>query len=775
MMMYKGIFYYQLVFFMLIQMMFVQSAFSTTLAENHVVLVEIPAFSLEPINDTVCENQEASFIVSASFANSFQWQVDKGAGFVDLANDAQYSGVTSNQLTVVMTTLTLNSYSYRCVAIGVSNVNSSVVKLKVNPLPVITSENTATTCNNVPFTYTVTTGLEITPTFKWMRTQMGVNSANSGTTNDSFTETLSSSTSAVATYKLNATTAEGCTNAIDFLLYVTISPLPTGKLSIVPQACDGDSLILTATLTGTAPFDYTVSGEGMTPETISASNLNITTRNVAPEVETANYSITNLKDATGCTSVSMTGAAIQINPLPSAIISYDQTICQGTSAKIDFDLSNGTPHYNVVYTYYAVASPETITTVTLSNLTSLSDTLQVNPASSTVYKIVSVTDSKGCKAMLDPLNEAIISITPRPNVVANFPSAVICSGNSPNISLSSTVIGTESETSFKWVITNPSNSLVGFSNPGNGNFITDEIINNSGFIETIKYTVTPNYLGCSGTSKDVSVLIRHKTMPILFDQSNICTGTKLKLKTNSFPVGEGARYIWTLDPPINTTSDADTLAFTLAQDEVVQVTYIDLCGTYNTSVAVALKVKEAVAIKYVYVDSCLGFDTKFTPVNLSSAENTTIIDGWKWKFGNLGYPLEDSIVTTFADPQASFKFGAADVFNVTLTAFSEGCEVGKTIQPLKINGQFCTVGIENYNLMSAGISPNPATDLIKITLTTNISGTVSLVDLNGNIVLSKTVSGDQCSIDTTYIENGVYVLNITTASETVTKQVVLVK
>ena len=653
-----------------------------------------PVISNTVLTGTVCSNDAFNYTATSNVANaSFAWTRAVGTNVTNAAASGNTSAISE---TLTNTSTQVGSAQYVITPTGPAPTSCagtpSTVDVTVNPLPVITSANTAITCSNAPFTYTITTGLATSPTFKWTRAQSGVNAANSGTTNASFTETLISATSTVITYKLNATTAAGCTNVLDAPLDVTVAPLPTGKLTIAPQVCDGDSPVLTATITGSAPFDYVISGGGMSPETVTASSLNITTRNVTPGAGTATYAITNLKDATGCTSVSMSGISTQVNPLPEAVISYDQQICQGTSAKLGFDLSSGTANYNVTYKYYPVTSPGTITTVPINNLTSLSDTLLVSPSSSTVYKIVAVTDSKGCKAIIDPLNEAIITVIPRPNVVPSALSTIICSGGFPNVSLASTAVGTETGTSFKWVVTNPPSKVSGFTNPGAGVTILDVIKNASGRDATVKYNITPTFLSCDGAAVDVLVKVRAETEPVLADLIDICPNTAIELKTNSFPVGGGASYIWTVDPPVTTTSDRDTLALTLDQDEIVQVTYIDACGVAHPSAPVALKVKQEVTITYKHGDSCMASVTPFWPINLSDASNVTVIDGWKWNFGN--YIIAgDSALSTKMHPETTFQYNVAGTYDVTLKAMSEGCEVGKTVVPIIIKD--CTVEVTN--------------------------------------------------------------------------------
>ena len=113
------------------------------------------SISLHPSNKTVPINTNTTFVVVASGNNiQYQWQANKGAGFVDLADSGQYSGVTTDTLSVSNLTMTNDNYIFRCVVSSgqcdtVSNsavltvdnsatVNqlSSQIAIKVYPNPV---------------------------------------------------------------------------------------------------------------------------------------------------------------------------------------------------------------------------------------------------------------------------------------------------------------------------------------------------------------------------------------------------------------------------------------------------------------------------------------------------------------------------------------------------------------------------------------------------------------------------------------------------------------
>lgn len=68
----------------------------------------------QPADKTVCENQQATFSITAQDVTSYKWQVDEGTGFFDLANGINYSGVTTATLTVNNTPFGFDGNMYRC-------------------------------------------------------------------------------------------------------------------------------------------------------------------------------------------------------------------------------------------------------------------------------------------------------------------------------------------------------------------------------------------------------------------------------------------------------------------------------------------------------------------------------------------------------------------------------------------------------------------------------------------------------------------------------------
>jgi hypothetical protein len=92
----------------------------------------------QPTNQNTNLSNNGQFnVTSSDLAATYQWQTDVGLGFgfQNLSNIGQYSGVTSNQLSVLNTTLNNNNQLFRCVLTSDQcNANSNVISLTVNDL-----------------------------------------------------------------------------------------------------------------------------------------------------------------------------------------------------------------------------------------------------------------------------------------------------------------------------------------------------------------------------------------------------------------------------------------------------------------------------------------------------------------------------------------------------------------------------------------------------------------------------------------------------------------
>jgi hypothetical protein len=93
--------------------------------------VTIP-ITKQPKSITALVAADATFSISHSGSNvSYQWQVNKGSGYSDVADDATYSGATKSVLKITAVTSGMNGYLYKCKLSNgcASAVTSSAVTL----------------------------------------------------------------------------------------------------------------------------------------------------------------------------------------------------------------------------------------------------------------------------------------------------------------------------------------------------------------------------------------------------------------------------------------------------------------------------------------------------------------------------------------------------------------------------------------------------------------------------------------------------------------------
>ncbi len=91
------------------------------------------SFNRATITSPVCPFNNKQFISQAFLNNNAgrQWQVDMGAGFVNLTNNANYTGVSSDTLQLINAPTSWYGYKYRCVVSdGSTSINSQEFLLK---------------------------------------------------------------------------------------------------------------------------------------------------------------------------------------------------------------------------------------------------------------------------------------------------------------------------------------------------------------------------------------------------------------------------------------------------------------------------------------------------------------------------------------------------------------------------------------------------------------------------------------------------------------------
>ncbi len=91
----------------------------------------------QPTNQTLASGSNAVFTVSATAGSTLQWQTNLGLGFQNLSNAGQYSGVTTQTLTVSSIGVNNNNQTFRCiVGSGSCSDTSNVATLSLSTVGV---------------------------------------------------------------------------------------------------------------------------------------------------------------------------------------------------------------------------------------------------------------------------------------------------------------------------------------------------------------------------------------------------------------------------------------------------------------------------------------------------------------------------------------------------------------------------------------------------------------------------------------------------------------
>lgn len=103
-------------------------SWSTAAQTAQLVVATNPIITTQPSNQSTVVGVAATFSVTASNATTYQWQVDSGSGWTDIA------GANAASYTTVAATLSMDGYLYRCIVLGTApcgSVTSNAVSLAV--------------------------------------------------------------------------------------------------------------------------------------------------------------------------------------------------------------------------------------------------------------------------------------------------------------------------------------------------------------------------------------------------------------------------------------------------------------------------------------------------------------------------------------------------------------------------------------------------------------------------------------------------------------------
>ena len=289
-------------------------------------------------------------------------------------------------------------------------------------------------------------------------------------------------------YTVTVTDSKGCTTTATANITQPATALAANITAQTNVNCTGQSTG-SATVTasgGTSPYTYSWSPSGGTGATASG-------------LAAGTYTVT-VTDANSCTATA-TVTIINLNPLPTAVISGTTTICNGSSATITVTLT-GTAPWSITYT-------DGTTPVTVSGINTSPYTFNVSPGINTTYTVTAVSDVN-CTGTVS--GSAIVTVNTPATVVAGGPNTVCQSASPTAIVLSGASVG-GGATTGAWSITSGGGTLSSTAQTASSQTVTYTPAAN--FTGTVTLTLTTNAPGvCPAVSATRTIIVNPKPNPV---------------------------------------------------------------------------------------------------------------------------------------------------------------------------------------------------------------------------------------------------------------------
>lgn len=215
----------------------------------------LPAISSSPNSQTICAGSNVSFSTTATGTGiTYQWQVNTGAGYVNVTNTGVYSGATTSTLTITGATVAFNGYQYQCVVSGTCppTATSSAATLTVHaPVVVTSSPANAEVCAGTGATFSVSGSSVPAINYQWqVSTDGGTSWTNlAGSTSSTYTATSTNIVMNNNRYRCLLSNNTCTTPVASAAAVLTVRVVPTVGLTAAPLTTllPGETTTLTAT------------------------------------------------------------------------------------------------------------------------------------------------------------------------------------------------------------------------------------------------------------------------------------------------------------------------------------------------------------------------------------------------------------------------------------------------------------------------------------------------------------------------------------------------
>lgn len=381
---------------------------------------------------------------------------------------------------------------------------------------------------------------------------------------------------------------------------------------------------------------------------------------------------------------------MKVTNVTPGTIAGDQTVCPGgnPNAFSETVAATGT----VTPTYQWQFSEDNVNFYNIDGATGATYDPPVLPVTKYYKREALVLDTNGTMASCTAFSNTITVTVGKP--VASALSPTICSGQSPNIQLTSSIAGT----TYSWPIpiqTNVSGGSAAANVPGTTGI--NQILTAGIPSGTATYTVTPSANGCSGTA--ITVIVTVNAAPTATAPSpSICSGTTTTISLSSNITG--TTFSWPTPTMTNATGGSSGAVSTIQQSLTDNSSTQSGQVTYN--------------ITPVSPAGCTGSPLHVTvtvnPIPVGSAGTQTI---------NSGQTSSLALSSSVTSASTSFSWGIPTQTSVTGGTSGSGTTIAQLLtnpsNAISGNATYAVTPVSSGctgNTFPAVINVNPAVPLV---------------------------------------------------------------
>ncbi|MBP6431078.1 MAG: gliding motility-associated C-terminal domain-containing protein [Ferruginibacter sp.] len=428
-------------------------------------------------------------------------------------------------------------------------ITGQTVTVTVNPLPNAAIAGAVTVCLNATQPVVTFTGSNATAPYTFAYTINGV-PQTPVVSNAAGVATVNAPTNAVGTFvyaitQITDASSTTCSRNISGTsTTIVVQDLPNAVIASSTTAVCLNSIPLpTITFTGntgTAPYTFTYTINGVTQPTVVSNAAGVATITVPTNVATTyTYELTNVSEASGQTCARViTGQTrvVVVNPLPTATVTGAIAVCKDApQPTVTFTGANATAPYTFNYTINGVAQPPLV-----SNAAGVATVLAPTNATGTfTYQLTSVRDASSTLCSQAQSGSTVITVNMLP--AASYTYTIPSCANNTITFTNTTNPNAGGVTTWAW----------NFGDPGSGGANTSNLFSPTHtFALPGNYTVTLNAVnsnGCVSNPDAIQNIIINDTPRAGFIVPEVCINDVATVFTDTSSINAPS----TVNRPLN--------------------------------------------------------------------------------------------------------------------------------------------------------------------------------------------------------------------------------